>query len=120
MKVTATAAVRPTRLRRACPQEKEVLWHLLQVTPRIKWSSVQLEKVHLPIERAHRDASSIVKACALQAEVELLPQSPMRCAKVARLVRRSLASSVPSLRARARRLTTLLEKLGFNDRVRLA
>ena len=92
----------------AAPQPKEVLWHLLQVAPRVKWSPKELPVVQAAVARARLDSSSIVKACALQAEVELLAQSPERRSVVLALVRKSLASSVPAVRARARKLAALM------------
>lgn len=92
------------------PQPKEVLWHLLQIAPRIAWSPGQLPKVHQVVERSHANASSIVKAAALQAEFELLMQSPKRRKLVARLVQESASSPVPALSARARKLARLMER----------
>ena len=88
------------------PQPKEILWHLLQVAPRIVWPRHQLNEVHAAVARAHLDGSNIVKACALQAEVELLPQDPARRAAVVLLIHRARASEVPAVRARGRRLAT--------------
>ena len=92
----------------SAPQPKEVLWHLLQVAPRVKWAPQELSVVQAAVARAHLDSSGIVKACALQAEVELLAQSPERQSAVLALVRKSLASSVPAVRARARKLAALM------------
>ena len=90
-------------------QPKEVLWHLLQIAPRISWSPQQLPVVLAALAAAHKERSSIVKACALQAEVELLAQAPDRRRHVAGLVREACNSGAPAVRARARKLFASLE-----------
>jgi|APFre7841882724_1041349.scaffolds.fasta_scaffold22002_2 hypothetical protein len=86
------------------PQPKEVLWHLLQIAPRVQWLPRQLQAVLQAVKAAHKNDSSIVKASALQAAVELLPQAPSGRASVSRRLRAAEASSVPALAARARKL----------------
>ena len=86
------------------PQPKEVLWHLLQIAPRIRWSPSDLIDVNAAASAALADASSIVKACALQALVELLAQDPRRAPEVRRQVNLAVASATPAVRARARKL----------------
>ncbi|NJD07713.1 MAG: hypothetical protein FIA97_14630 [Methylococcaceae bacterium] len=91
-------------------QPKEVLWHLLQVAPRIAWPKDRLAGVLAAIDRAHRDPSNIVQACALQAEIEMLGQAPERRASVTRLLDVALGSGVPAVAARARKLSRLLQE----------
>jgi len=90
-------------------QPKEVLWHLLQVAPRIIWPNDRLAGVLAAIDRAHRNPSSIVQVCALQAEVEMLRQMPERRASVSLRVDAALESGVAAVRARARKLSRLLQ-----------
>lgn len=91
-------------------QPQEILWHLLQVVPRIVWSADQLPVVLAAVAAAHNERSSVVRADALQAEVELLAQVPERKDHVVRLVRMALSVSAPAVRSRACRLMVLLEK----------
>lgn len=88
-------------------QPKEVLWHLLQIAPRVQWLPQQLQAVLRSVKAAHRNDSSIVKASALQAAVELLPQAPSSRASVSKRLRAAETSSVPALAARARKLRRL-------------
>jgi hypothetical protein len=93
------------------PQPKEVLWHLLQIAPRIRWSPSDLIDVNAAASAALADASNIVKACALQALVELLAQDPRRAPEVRRQVSLALASATPAVRARARKLMPQLKEV---------
>jgi len=90
------------------PQPKEVLWHLLQVAPRIEWRPIELPVVHAAMIQALSNSSSIVKACALQAMVELLPQDRRREQAVREQLELALSSGTPALKARAGRLALLL------------
>jgi len=92
------------------PLPKELLWHLLQIAPRIQWRPMELPLVHAATVRALSNSSSIVKACALQAMVELLPQDRKLEQAVQRQVELALASGTPALRARARKLVPLLAR----------
>lgn len=88
----------------AATQPKEVRWHLLQMTSRIKWSCNQQERLLPAIEGAFNDRSTIVQVSALQALGELAPQAGAFELAFQRHLRSAMASPLPSVRARARRL----------------
>lgn len=83
---------------------QEVRWHLLQVAPRMAWTPWQARRLGGFIRESLHHPSHIVKACALEALVDLLRQDPTARTEVERLVADALRSPVPSLQARARKL----------------
>jgi hypothetical protein len=90
-------------------QPKEMLWHLLQMVPRVKWSTKQLPALLALIEPCLTSSSSIVQTCALQARVELLAQTRTDKEKVAGLLRRlQRRSGFAAVRSRARKLLATL------------
>lgn len=91
-------------------QSKEVRWHLLQMAPRVKWKRKDMSKVYAAVTAALSDSSSIVKTCAMQALIELLPQMPQRRSRVVCCITEILESGTPAMRARARKLLHALER----------
>jgi hypothetical protein len=92
-------------LRMLCEhQPKEVVWHLLQMTPRVNWRGEDLPAVYGAVTRSLSESSSILRVCAMQAMADLLSQLPERWLQVAHCVQGQLKSGTPAIRARARRL----------------
>lgn len=91
-------------------QPKEVLWHLLQMIPRVHWGREQLPAVLNAVDRALSEPSSIVRTCALQARVDLIPQSPEQKPQVIQCVQKQLRSGTPAMRSRARKLLIALKE----------
>jgi hypothetical protein len=88
----------------AAPQPKEVRWHLLQMAPRIDWETLQQYAVLAAVKSAFDDPSAIVQTSALQALADLSGQAKSFAVAFRRQLPRALASRLPSLRARARKL----------------
>lgn len=92
------------------PQPKEVLWHLLQMIPRVGWRREQLPRVFNAVGRALSESSSIVRTCAMQALVDLIPQRPEQEPLVIQCVQKQLRSGTPAMRSRARKLLISLKE----------
>ena len=91
----------------SCDQP-EVRWHVAQMLPRVSWNARERRRVYQVLTRYLRDASSIVKTCAMQALVDLTQQVPALRLTVVRRLRTLTAQGTPAMRARGRKLLTAL------------
>jgi len=89
-------------------QQKEVLWHVLQMTPRVRWRETKREAVFLAVEHCLSSSSSIVKTCAMQAMVELSAQFPAHFGRTEALLRQLSVSGTPAMRSRGIKLLRTL------------
>jgi hypothetical protein len=74
------------------------------MAPRIEWDTHQQHAVLAAVESAFDDPSAIVQTSALQALADLSRQATAFEAAFQAQLPRALASRLPSLRARARKL----------------
>lgn len=91
-------------------QAKEVLWHLLQMVPRVTWSKSQLTQIFLAVENCLTNTSSIVKACAMQALVDLLVQAPEQMARVQQHIAELSVTGTAAMRSRGKKLLRQLSQ----------
>jgi hypothetical protein len=94
----------------ACCKQAEVRWHVAQMLPRVRWTAQEQGRVHRLLVGYLRDASSIVKTCAMQALVDLTKQAPDSRPTAVRLVKRLTLRGTPAMRARGRKLLATLSK----------
>jgi len=99
----------------ACCDQPEVRWHVAQMLPRLPWNARERRRVYYVLTRYLRDASSIVKTCAMQALVDLTEQAPALRPTVARRLRALTARGTPAMRARGRKLLAALSKVEKNQ-----
>lgn len=91
-------------------QPKEVLWHVLQMTPRVRWRAAQKDVVLLAVEGCLGSSSAIVKTCAMQALAELARQQwPQELGRVVRMLQELSRSGTAAMRARGAKLLRGLE-----------
>jgi hypothetical protein len=86
-----------------CPQP-EVRWHIAQMAPRLRWRAQQRTRVINWLVGCLDDESLIVRASALAALAEIAASDPTLRARVRKWTLDALASPIPSMRARARKL----------------
>ena len=89
-------------------QEIEVQWHLAQIVPRLSLTGSEFTNA-VEILRGYflKAKSRITQVCALQAIVELATQHPDLGQVAEEILVQALESSVPSLRARAKKLVSV-------------
>lgn len=85
-------------------QPKELLWHLLQMCPRVRWEASALPDMFSAVEACLRSASSIVKTSAMQALFELTAQAPERTGEVHAILGKLSRTGTPAMKARGAKL----------------
>lgn len=85
-------------------QPKELLWHVLQMIPRIRWRQACLPSLLAEVETCLGHPSSIVRTCALQASADLSLQWPDCCPRVEALLREAAVRGTPAMQSRCRKL----------------
>lgn len=87
-------------------QEKEFLWHLVQMCSRVKWSKKEIKIVTTLLSNflTDKNQSRIVRVSSLQALFELSMESPYIKSKLHLLANEILHENVPSLNARLKKL----------------
>jgi hypothetical protein len=88
--------------RTAFSDHAEVRWHVAQMLPRLRLSSSEHSAIVAILSDYLMDRSSIVRTSALQSLADLL-QDDARS-----ILEEALASGTPAMRARARKLLTVL------------
>jgi HEAT repeat protein len=84
--------------------EQEIKWHMAQILPRLTLTDKQISEAVSIFQQYLQDPSRIVKAAALSALVALAVKKPALVRTVRALLEDTLHSSIPSARARARKL----------------
>jgi len=90
--------------------QQEVRWHMAQMLPRLPLTRRQIQDVFSLLRSYLRDRSVIVQVCALQAMFELSLKDPSLHGPVRELVEASCRTRAPALRARGRKLLSLLKE----------
>lgn len=85
-------------------EQPEVRWHIAQMAPRLRWRPQQRTRVVSWLVGCLEDESLIVRASALTALAEMTAGDTALKGKLRRLLVQTLASPIPSMRARARKL----------------
>lgn len=88
----------------ASAQPREARWHLLQMCPRLAWPPGTHARLLAAVEAGLADTSAIVRVSALQALADLAHLGESFGRAYERHLPAALASPMPSVRARARRL----------------
>ena len=90
--------------------QQEVRWHMAQMLPRLPLTPRQIPDVFSLLRSYFRDRSVIVQVCALQAMFDLSLKDPSLRGPVRELVEASCRTGAPALRARGRKLISLLKE----------
>jgi len=90
--------------------QQEVRWHMAQMLPRLPLTPRQIPDVFSLLRRYLRDRSVIVQVCALQAMFDLSFQDHSLRGPVREFVEASCRAGAPALRARGRKLLSLLKE----------
>jgi hypothetical protein len=90
--------------------QQEVRWHMAQMLPRLPLTRRQIPDVFSLLRSYLRDRSVIVQVCALQAMFELSLKGPSLHGPVRELVEASCRTGAPAMRARGRKLLTLIKE----------
>ncbi len=87
-------------------QEKEFLWHLVQMCTWVKWSKTEIKIVTTLLSNflTYKNQSRIVRVSSLQALFELSMESSYIKSKLHLLANEILHENVPSLNARLKKL----------------
>jgi len=89
--------------------QQEVRWHMAQMLPRLPLTRRQIREVFSLLLVYLEDRSVIVRVCALQAAFELSRKDLSLRDPVRELVEISCRSGAPALRARGRKLLSLIK-----------
>jgi hypothetical protein len=90
-------------------KEQELRWHLAAMVPRLPLSARERQRAATWMEGYLEDPSSIVKTSALQGLADLARDDSSLRPHVIELVRQSLKSGTPAMKARSRKLLLHLE-----------
>lgn len=89
--------------------QQELHWHLAQMWPRLRLTAAEEQFVWSRLCHWLASSSRIVRTCAMQGLHDLARQHAARRPEAVRLIRQQLASGIPAVHARARRLLAALE-----------
>jgi hypothetical protein len=90
--------------------QQEVRWHLAQMLPRLPLTRPEIVEVFSLLRSYLGDRSVIVRVCALQAMAELARIDPSLRGLVRKRVEESCRTGTPAMRARGRKLLSLLKE----------
>ncbi|HEX5651449.1 MAG TPA: hypothetical protein VFX58_00155 [Chitinophagaceae bacterium] len=90
---------------------KELKWHLALLLPRLQLINKEFDKAWNMLRRWAKDSanSRIVRVNAIQALFELTCQNPAKRKKISRLLLEINKENIPSLNARIRKISKVLE-----------
>jgi hypothetical protein len=91
-------------------EQQEVRWHLAAMVPRLTLTAIERERAAELLNGYLADRSSIVKTFALQGLADLAQQDASMRGAVVELLRESVRSGTPAMRARSRKLLARLER----------
>lgn len=89
--------------------QQELRWHLAVMIPRLVLNNKERQLATSSLENYLEDRSSIVKTFALQGLADLAQQDPSIRPGVIDLLRESIRSGTPAMKARSRKLLRHLE-----------
>jgi hypothetical protein len=96
-------------------QPKEILWHALQMLPRIQWRAREVPGLLAAVEACLAAPSSIVRTCAMQSLVDLALPFPQHRARVEPLIRELSRSGSAAMRSRGVKLLQRLAQAQATD-----
>jgi len=91
-------------------EQAEVRWHLAALVPRLSLAAAERRRAASLLQLYLDDRSSIVKTFALQGLADLAAQEPSLRGGVIELLRQSIRSGTPAMKARSRKLLARLEE----------
>jgi len=91
-------------------EQQEVRWHLAAMVPRLSLTASERQRAAELLKGYLADRSSIVKTFALQGLADLAQQDASMRGAVIELLRESVRSGTPAMRARGRKLLARLER----------
>ncbi|HMD32229.1 MAG TPA: hypothetical protein VKG84_09995 [Candidatus Acidoferrales bacterium] len=115
-KITRTAPAQLQRYKKellglmAEADQQELRWHLAVMVPRLSLKPAERRRAAELLSGYLEDRSSIVRTFALQGLADLAQQEPSMRATVTDLLRESVRSGTPAMRARSRKLLLQLER----------
>lgn len=89
--------------------DRELRWHLAQIVPRLELSPHERRGAAASLQTYLEDSSSIVRTFAMQALADLAEQDESLRPEVVDLVRFSVRTGTPAMRARGRALLARLD-----------
>jgi hypothetical protein len=94
-------------------EQQEVRWHVAQMLPRLKLSQKEKDGVISILRGYLEDRSSIVKVCAMQALAEFAVNDHGLVSSVKPVIERACRNGTPAMRARGRKLISLLKNMAI-------
>ena len=85
-------------------EDKELYWHVAQLLPRLRLTSVDKAKAVRILLGYLKDQSSIVKTFSMQALADLAEQDGQLLDQVLPLIERFTRTGTPAMKSRGRRL----------------
>jgi hypothetical protein len=99
-------------------EQQELLWHLAVILPRLRLDGNERRRTSRALQQCLTAKSSIVKTFALQGLSDLAAQEPALMPLVADLLKIAERTGTPAMKARSRKLLSLLEKRAEKKRKR--
>ena len=91
-------------------EQQELRWHLAVILPRLRLDASERRRTSRVLQQCLAAKSSIVRTFALQGLTDLTAQSPAITPMVLELLQSAQRDGTPAMRARSRRLLSLLER----------
>lgn len=91
-------------------EQQEPRWHLALMVPRLALDPVERHRARRMLQTYLRDASSIVKTCALEGLAGLAQSEPAMRPPLIELLREAARSGTPAMKARSRKLLRRLDR----------
>lgn len=91
-------------------RQKEVRWHLAQILPRLELTKKERQKVFDILVSFLDDNSRIVKTFAMQVLADIAEMDHSYLPRVVNIVEGLMASGIPAIQSRGRRLLPQLKK----------
>ena len=99
-------------------EQQELRWHLAVTLPRLRLDGSERRRMLHALQQCSTAKSSIVKTFALQGLSDLTDQDPALLPTVLDTLRTAERNGTPAMKARSRKLMSLLEKRSDKERRR--
>lgn len=91
-------------------KEPELRWHLAAIVPRLPLDAREHKLAVAGLNRYLKDRSSIVKTAAIQGLADLARQEPQIRTQIVEILRNSMRTGTPAMKARSRKLLLELDQ----------
>jgi hypothetical protein len=91
-------------------REKEVVWHMAQMLPRLELSPSERRRVVALLFKYLEDASQIVKTCSMQALFDMSENDSRLRRRVVPILRGAVRNGSPATRSRAKKLLSAIDR----------